>query len=147
MKTNVFRLIEKMEKNYESIRTSCFILFYLQDMLPFEVSHIFFTQNSEESSKSISNIVHNLTFWWTRSQNVFHLFSPFFSRVNSSSHRTSTRICESPCICIHTTNRFHVIGINYARTLCCHAGSAALDVDRGSIRPDRAIRRRDREPR
>lgn len=147
MKTNVFRLIENMEKNYESIRISCFILFYLQDMLSFEVSHIFFTQNSEESFKSISNIVHNLTFWWTRSQNVFHLFSPLFSRVNSSPHRTSTRICESPCICIHTTNRFHVIGINYARTLCCHAGSAALDVDRGSIRPDRAIRRRDREPR
>ena len=43
-----------------------------------------------------------------------------------------------------TWNRFHVIGINYARTLCCHGGSAALDVDREPIRLDRAIRRRDR---
>lgn len=80
-----------------------------------------------------------------------HLLSPLFSRVkfivSSNLRITLYRYPISPYICIHTTNRFHVIGINYARTLCCHAGSAALDVDRGSIRPDRAIRRRDREPR
>lgn len=75
MKTNVFRLIEKMEKNYESIRISCFILFYLQDMLPFEVSRIFFTQNSEESSKSIYAI---LCIIWHFDELVHRTFSIYF---------------------------------------------------------------------
>lgn len=96
-----------------------------------------FTQNSEETVILFRRIFQIWHFY-----ELVHRTS-FLKKI----HRMNTRICESPCICIHTTNRFHVIGINYARTLCCHAGSAALDVDRGSIRPDRAIRRRDREPR